>query len=190
MQANINSSTISVVLILMAIASLITMLSLNQISYIVHNDLYNFGLQFSYRWAMPYWVFSGVVFALCWGNIGLSIISTLYIFRKNRKTEFAFKNPTQTAAIIGQKESEEQRMLVEYVASQKQETIPIKQEATQTTSEAFIGENTSQLVREVDTQEVHETKTQTQTAEYTEPIKDPAEVPIPQEDTEQRQPTV
>lgn len=189
MQTNLNSSTISAVLILMAIASLITMISLNQISYIVHNDLYDFGLQFSYRWAMPYWVFSGVVFALCWGNIALSIIFTLYIFRKTRKTNKPSKGIAQLEEIV-QSESGEQRKLVQYVESPKQESTQMEQYTLQTTSEAFVGENTSQIVREVDTQDVQEKQTQQQTTEYSNPTKDPAELSIQQEDTKQRQSTV
>ena len=60
------------------------MLSLSQINHIVHSDLSTYGLQFSYRWAMPYWVFSGAVFVLAWVNISVPIIAAFYILKKSR----------------------------------------------------------------------------------------------------------
>jgi hypothetical protein len=84
METQVNPSVISVILIAMAAASLFVMLSLNQINYLVHGDLYDYGLQFSYRWAMPYWVFSGIVFGLSWVNIFIATIITLYVVKKRR----------------------------------------------------------------------------------------------------------
>ncbi|UCE95177.1 MAG: hypothetical protein JSV51_05430 [Candidatus Bathyarchaeota archaeon] len=84
MQTNINPTAVSAFLILLAAGSLFTMLSLNQINYIVHGDLYNYGLQFSRIWATHYWVFSALVFALCWINITLSIVVTLHIYKRSR----------------------------------------------------------------------------------------------------------
>lgn len=92
MDTNINPTAIGAVLILMATASLFTMLSLNQINYIVHGDLYLFGLQFSNRWAVPYWVISGLIFGLSWTNISLSAAVALYFLRKSRKTSSAHTN--------------------------------------------------------------------------------------------------
>ena len=85
METSINLSVASVLLIIIAASSLFVMFSLNSISQIIHNDLYNFGLQFSYRWAMPYWVFSGIVFGLCWASILASISMTLYLLKRGRK---------------------------------------------------------------------------------------------------------
>jgi hypothetical protein len=85
METQVNPSVISVVLIAMAAASLVIMLSLNQINYLVHGALYDFGLTFSYRWAMPYWVFSGILFGLSWANIFIAIIITVHVVRKSRK---------------------------------------------------------------------------------------------------------
>jgi hypothetical protein len=85
METSINLSFASVLLIIVAGSSLFVMFSLNNISQLVHNDLYHFGLQFSYRWAMPYWVFSGIVFGLCWASILVSISMTLYLLKRGRK---------------------------------------------------------------------------------------------------------
>ncbi|MCW3981488.1 MAG: hypothetical protein NWF11_08470 [Candidatus Bathyarchaeota archaeon] len=85
METSINLSATGLLLILVAASSLFVMFSLNHINYIVHGELYNFGLQFSYRWAMPYWIFSGMVFSFCWVNILLSIVLTFYLLKKNRE---------------------------------------------------------------------------------------------------------
>jgi len=143
MELNINPSAIGTILILMAAASVFTMFSLTQINYIVHNDLYNYNLQFSYRWAMPYWVFSGIVFGLSWVNISLSIIVTLYIFKKTRKSASASKNTLQTkkteaGALF--REEKEQRKLSEYVKPQREELTILKEETEETSCEEFIEE--------------------------------------------------
>lgn len=61
------------VLILMAFASLVTMIAAFQLDIIVHQDLYNYGLQFSDSWAYPYWTAIRLIFAMSW----LSIIATI-----------------------------------------------------------------------------------------------------------------
>lgn len=124
METNINPSAISAVLILMAAASLFTMLSLNQINYIVHGDLYNYGLQFSYKWAVSYWVFSGIVFGLSWINISLSIIIALYIFKKGRKQKLESEDISQDGKMeeAAQLEEKKQRELSEYVERPKEIT--------------------------------------------------------------------
>jgi len=45
----------SFVLVMWLISTIFMIALLNQLDRIVHNDLYNFGLQFSYDWAIPYW---------------------------------------------------------------------------------------------------------------------------------------
>lgn len=75
----------------MAASSLFTMLSLSQINQIVHSDLSTYGLQFSYRWAMPYWVFSGAVFVLAWVNISIPIIAAFYVLKRSRPEQVSMK---------------------------------------------------------------------------------------------------
>ena len=137
MEININPSVVSGVLIAMAAVSLFTMLSLNQIGSIVYSDLYSFGLEFSYRWAMPYWVFSGIIFGLSWTNIVLSIIVTLYVFKKSR-------NPAPVSEIISlnegmeathAEEENEQLKLIDYVTPQQKETMEPQKENLQLTAE-------------------------------------------------------
>lgn len=129
METQISPSSTGAALVTIAAASLFIMLSLNQINYIVHGDLYNYGLQFTYRWAMPYWVLSGVVFGLCWVNISIAIIATLYIYKKSRRQpkNNQYETPQEPATY-----REEQRKLAEYVQPQNQgyELEPVTQEET------------------------------------------------------------
>lgn len=187
MELNFNPSAIGVVLILMAAASLFTMFSLTQINYIVHNDLYNYNLQFSYRWAMPYWVFSGIVFGLSWVNISLSMIVTLYIFKKTRNTRVISEADVQVEKIkaatqLG--EEKEQRKLNEYVDPQKEELTAPKEE---TSSGEFIEEEVEQpeVIEPVEAQEIK--NDQQKTEEDIELSEEPEEVPVPTEDIEPRQ---
>ena len=193
MQTNINPSAISTVLILIAAASLITMIGLNQISYIVHGDLYNYGLRFSYRWAMPYWVFSGIIFGLCWTNIVLSIIVTFHIFRKNRRSTIAPENIPQgerTKAMAQFNEETNQRKMSEYVEQQAEELTVAKEETAKASGEELVEEEVMAPKETVDTME-----TQSQTAQQTaeaapepEPTEETGEVAISTEDSEEHQP--
>jgi hypothetical protein len=56
--------------------------SLLQIDNIVHGQLYNYGLQFSNRWALPYWTFLGMstIFLAC--IVYLNILSIIYLLRE------------------------------------------------------------------------------------------------------------
>ncbi|MCW3985558.1 MAG: hypothetical protein NWE91_04000 [Candidatus Bathyarchaeota archaeon] len=81
---NINLSAVVVALIVMAVASFLVMVSQTQIDQLVHGVLYDFGLRFSYRWAMPYWASSGAIVGLSWFNIVASITLVYYIFRNKR----------------------------------------------------------------------------------------------------------
>jgi hypothetical protein len=69
----------SLVLILMAGASLVSMLATLGIDRIVHHDLYYYGLQFSTQWAVPYWTMAGVVFSMGWLIILTSIVFELHL---------------------------------------------------------------------------------------------------------------
>lgn len=70
---------ISLVLTLMAGASLVSMVATFTIDRIVHHDLYAYGLQFSRQWAVPYWTMSAVVFSMGWLMILTSIGFQLHL---------------------------------------------------------------------------------------------------------------
>jgi hypothetical protein len=73
------------VLLLMAAASLISMIAAFIANNIVNGDLYSYGLQFSYNWAIPYWNLIGVVFAMAWLNIIVAIGFQVYRVKTIRK---------------------------------------------------------------------------------------------------------
>jgi hypothetical protein len=131
MDTRISPSVISVILLLMAVTSVLIMLSLNQINYMVHGDLYSFGLQFSYRWAMPYWILSGIVFGLSWTNIAVSIVFTLYIQKKSRTRAIASEPIPQTGrteTMALKSDEKEQKMISEFLDAQEEEAM-VKEEA-------------------------------------------------------------
>jgi hypothetical protein len=70
---------ISLVLVLLAGASLVSMLATLRIDSIVHQTLYNYGLQFSTQWANPYWTMAAIVFSMGWFTILSSIAFELHL---------------------------------------------------------------------------------------------------------------
>lgn len=188
MDTKINPSSTGAVLVTIAAASLFIMLSLNQINNIVHGELYNYGLEFTYRWAMPYWVLSGVIFGLCWVNISIAIVATLYIFKKSRTHTEArryenIQEPTRC------EEEEEQRRLAEYVQPQIYEQEPATQKGTSRTRETELAEkNTQQTQATKNPQESHNSPTsQRETEQEEEPATESGEVAILNKENEEKQ---
>lgn len=138
METQVNPSVISVVLIAMAAASLFVMLSLNQINYLVHGDLYDYGLQFSYRWAMPYWVFSGIVFGLSWVNIFIATIITLYVVKKRRTQTAGQVHATAVAEPGHALEDDMQRKICEFFEPEPEDVTHPAEEAPEIPSEGLI----------------------------------------------------
>jgi hypothetical protein len=66
------------VLILMALASLVSMIAAFQLDLIVHVDLYSYGLQFSDAWAYPYWTAIRLIFAMSWLSLIAAIAFQIY----------------------------------------------------------------------------------------------------------------
>jgi hypothetical protein len=56
--------------------------SLTLLDNIVHGSLYHYGLQFSPDWANPYWTTLKIVQALLGLTIALTVINTVYVFKK------------------------------------------------------------------------------------------------------------
>ena len=57
-----NPSFVRVVLVLWLISSFFVLFLLGRIDWIIHDDLYDFGLQFSLDWATPYWALSRLIY--------------------------------------------------------------------------------------------------------------------------------
>jgi uncharacterized membrane protein len=189
MDADVNPSVVGIVLILMAAVSLFAMISLNQINYIVHGDLYSFGLQFSYRWAIPYWLFSGIVFGLCWVNIAIAIIFTLHIFKKSR-TQTSASERSQAGETEEEttwsEEEKEQRKISEYVKSQKEElTRPIG-ETVETSSEEIVEEVIKQPEEALETVKAQEMYSQQTTEGESGSIGETEKTQVSTEDAEKR----
>jgi hypothetical protein len=122
---------ISLVLILMASASLVSMLATLRIDGIVHHDLYGYGLQFSTQWAVPYWTMATVIFSMGWLIILTSIAFELHlaIHRPHRPPEpetpiprqepLQNEMPKMDAEPTG--EPEEQQMMTTALAVKKEE---------------------------------------------------------------------
>lgn len=185
METRVSPSAISVILLLMAATSLMIMLSLYQINYMVHGDLYNFGLQFSYRWAMPYWILSGIIFGLSWTNIALSIVFTLYIQKKSRRKAGSLA-PTQAEkaeAEVQKAEEKEQRTISEFIETQKQD-LSLKEE---TPREKPVVEMTGNVAEVVETASEQETQAASQETEHVGQIAETQKVRIEEKESGQGQ---
>ena len=58
MKLRVNSKTIVSTLFIAAVVSILAIFSLVQLDRVVNGALYDFGLRFSYRWALPYWTWT------------------------------------------------------------------------------------------------------------------------------------
>lgn len=72
-------SPVSIILVVIAASSLISMIGLFQVDRMINQDLYHYGLEFSYGWAMPYWTLTKLMFAMGWFNIIVAIGFHLYL---------------------------------------------------------------------------------------------------------------
>lgn len=71
-----------VVLVLWLLSSFFVLFLLSRIDYVVHHDLYDFGLQFSFVWATPYWaVLRSVYICLAIPSILSAVILSLDLWR-------------------------------------------------------------------------------------------------------------
>jgi hypothetical protein len=76
------------VLLVMATAALISMIAAYLSCNIVNSELYSYGLNFNYSWAIPYWNAIATVFAMSWVSIIAAIAFQIYriiTIRKDQK---------------------------------------------------------------------------------------------------------
>lgn len=104
-----DSSIVSWVVVLMAACSLFSMIGTFEIDGIINHDLYKYGLQFSYAWAVPYWNLAGFVFAMGWFNIVAAMVVQVYRLARRRKASGqtaseAKREMTQTKTVQEPKE--------------------------------------------------------------------------------------
>jgi len=68
--------------VLVLAATVSAVYSLTLLDKIVHGTLYNFGLQFSYDWANPYWMLLRLVQAMIVLAAVFNVVSLVYVYRK------------------------------------------------------------------------------------------------------------
>jgi hypothetical protein len=77
----------NLVLVIMAAASLISMIAAFSADMIVNGDLYSYGLNFNYGWSIPFENAMKIIFAMGWLNIIAAIAFQIYTIRTIRKDE-------------------------------------------------------------------------------------------------------
>ena len=110
MNVRIHSTAFVSAMIITTFASLLIIILLNQIDQIVHVVLYQFGLQFSYRWVWPYWIYSGIIIGFSWVNI-IASIGLVNSFLKARRQSVPLEQRGEVEV------DDQQRDLGEFVES-------------------------------------------------------------------------
>jgi len=202
------SGTVSLVLVLMAASSLVSMISTLKIDGIVHGDLYRYGLQFSYDWAMPYWTMTTIVFGMGWFNIIAAIAFQFYVLLFGRKEamkpetlEEQQLQPTieetpqiEAKPIEKVEEYKEQATEPAEIEKEPQETQTVvedtsQQEQSETTQVVEVKQQEEQESKPVEASETETnetstpaTETEQETAEKSE--ETPVQVGVPQEESQ------
>jgi len=162
------SDIVSWVVVLMAACSLFSMIGTLEIDGIINHNLYQYGLQFSYAWADPYWTLAGVVFAMGWLNIATATafhLRALVLRRKASRQVVAQteKETAQTKAVEklkGErpKPAETQKQPISMQVPVIEASVQERKEETQTAAEdtAGLGQTQPGQFERVEEQEVQE----------------------------------
>jgi hypothetical protein len=75
------------VLAIMAVSSFISIFAILNLNNIVNRDLYSYGLQFNYGWAIPYWNTIATVFVMSLVSIIAAVAFQIYRIRAMRRDE-------------------------------------------------------------------------------------------------------
>jgi len=199
-------SVFSWVLVLVAASSLFSMVGLLQIDKIVHQDLYRYGLQFSYQWAMPYWTMTRVAFATGWFNIIAAIVFQLYVLTYKRKETKRLETEVEKAekeilkteilekiqAIKDEKEETEIKPIEKIEEQKEQETKPAEtvEEQLKETPVSVIETETEEKKEETQTvieEAPSQGQTESQQSEEPEEQKEQEPEPLEESETEQKQ---
>lgn len=76
-----------VITVLWLVSSVFILFLLSKIDGIVHSELYNYGLQFSFAWASPYWAFVRLVYVCLAVPSILSVVALVFSFVKRGEGE-------------------------------------------------------------------------------------------------------
>jgi len=192
------ASVVSLALVLTSVSSLVSMISVLKIDGIIHGDLYRYGLQFSYQWAIPYWTMTSIVFAMGWFNIIASVAFQFYVLIYGRKEipklEISREPELQPTKeeIVGMIEIKSTEKVEE---SKEQATEPAEKVDTKLEEPQTVVEDTSQREQsettqtvEVEGQKEQESKP-TEESEVVETQETPTETPPTAAETETGQET-
>ena len=195
----IGFSAISAVLVIVAASSLISMIGLFQIDRIVNQDLYQYGLEFSYAWAMPYWTITKLIFATGWFNIIAAIAFHLYILAYGQKETQQIEPKTEkqaynteiieTTPIIKEEktEPEPETKPTEPVEQQKEQELKPTESVEEKPKEAQAPITETQTQAEEKKEETPTPVADTSTQTQTEP-KQPEQTPHPEQAEQQKEP--
>ncbi len=92
---------------------------LYQVDTLIHNTLYDYGLQFNPEWAVPYWTFERLALGLLGGIGGLSILSAIYLALSNRTPPSTRAPPARQRLETIQPQEETQKRAREQLAQRK-----------------------------------------------------------------------
>ena len=180
----IGFSAISAVLVIVAASSLISMIGLFQIDRIVNQDLYQYGLEFSYAWAMPYWTITKLIFATGWFNIIAAIAFHLYILAYGQKETQQIEPQTEKQA-YNTEIIETTPIIKEEKTEPEPETKPTEPVEQQKEQELKPTETVEEKPKEA---QASITETQTQAEEKKEETPTPVADTSTQTQTEPKQP--
>jgi len=195
----IGFSAISAVLVIVAASSLISMIGLFQIDRIVNQDLYQYGLEFSYAWAMPYWTITKLIFATGWFNIIAAIAFHLYILAYGQKETQQIEPQTEkqvynteiieTTPIIKEEktEPEPETKPTEPVEQQKEQELKPTETVEEKPKEAQAPVTETQTQAEEKKGETPTLVADTSSRTQTEP-KQPEQTPHPEQAEQQKEP--
>jgi len=156
-----SSRTVSLVLVLMAASSLISMISLLRIDSIVHSDLYRYGLNFSPEWAMPYWTMSTVVFGMGWFNIVIALAFQFYVLIYGRKEPLDSEALTPSPIVLQPQPTKEETPQTEATPIERVEEY--KEHETKPTEEVEKEPEQTQTAAEAPSQPEQKETPETQT---------------------------
>lgn len=92
---------------------------LYQVDTLIHNTLYDYGLQFDPEWAVPYWTFERLAIGLMGGIGGLNILSAIYLTLSKRTTPLIRATPARQRLETVQPQEEAQRRAQEQLVLKK-----------------------------------------------------------------------
>jgi uncharacterized Zn-finger protein len=76
-----------IVLLVWLVSSALVMFSQKTIDTIVNKTLYDYGLQFSNKWAIPYWTYARLLYATQFVSIALSAVALASAFLKKDNSD-------------------------------------------------------------------------------------------------------